>query len=104
MIKLPTPHHDKLIACLKNPSLPSADKERVQEAINQYQKWIQELNLVENSDFTNSKILESHLGYVCAECKTNLDKTMFQEVVATSRDLKIAVPSSLYFLVCESFS
>lgn len=32
---------------------------------------------------------------------TNLDKTMFQEAVATSRDLKIAVPSSLYFLVCE---
>jgi len=30
-----------------------------------------------------------------------LDKTMFQEAVATSRDLKIAVPGSLYFLVCE---
>jgi DNA modification methylase len=45
--------------------------------------------------------VESHLGYVCAECKTNLDKTMFQEAVATSRDLKIAVPSSLYFLICE---
>jgi hypothetical protein len=26
---------------------------------------------------------------------------MFQEAVATSRDLKVAVPSSLYFLVCE---
>lgn len=54
-----------------------------------------------DKDFTNYKLLESHLGYVCAECKTNLDKTMFQEAVATSRDLKIAVPSSLYFLVCE---
>ncbi len=52
-------------------------------------------------DFTNAERLESHLGYVCAECKTNLDKTMFQEAVATSRDLKMAVPSSLYFLVCE---
>jgi hypothetical protein len=52
-------------------------------------------------EFTNSKLVESHLGYICAECKTNLDKTMFQEAVATSRDLKIAVPSSLYFLVCE---
>lgn len=51
--------------------------------------------------FGESEIVESHLGYVCAECKTNLDKTMFQEAVATSRDLKIAVPSSLYFLVCE---
>lgn len=51
--------------------------------------------------FGESEIVESHLGYVCVECKTNLDKTMFQEAVATSRDLKIAVPSSLYFLVCE---
>lgn len=52
-------------------------------------------------DFENAERLETHLGYVCAECKTNLDRTMFQEAVATSRDLKIAVPSSLYFLVCE---
>lgn len=51
--------------------------------------------------FEDYKLIQSHLGYVCAECKTNLDKTMFQEAVATSRDLKIAVPSSLYFLVCE---
>lgn len=215
MLQLPTPHHDKLIACLNNPRLPSADKERVKEAINQYQKWIQELDVVaigqadtvdklvaatnkykrfieldlifdspdnflyrqkgqlkldntileeflpqiisksikgindsfeigpkstfaglsflsslgnpgdsgepklrtKNQDFilgkklflktsfdqkfTNYQLLESHLGYICAECKTNLDKTMFQEAVATSRDLKIAVPSSLYFLVCE---
>ena len=54
-----------------------------------------------NKDFKNAERMETHLGYVCAECKTNLDKTMFQEAVATSRDLKIAVPSSLYFLVCE---
>jgi len=54
-----------------------------------------------NKDFSQSEMIESHLGYVCVECKTNLDKTMFQEAVATSRDLKIAVPSSLYFLVCE---
>ena len=52
-------------------------------------------------EFQDHKLLESHLGYVCTECKTNLDKTMFQEAVATSRDLKIAVPGSLYFLVCE---
>jgi hypothetical protein len=52
-------------------------------------------------NFEDAERLEAHLGYVCAECKTNLDKTMFQEAVATSRDLKIAVPSSLYFLVCE---
>ena len=54
-----------------------------------------------DKDFKNAEHIEAYLGYVCAECKTNLDKTMFQEAVATSRDLKIAVPSSLYFLVCE---
>jgi len=54
-----------------------------------------------HKDFHEAERMESHLGYVCAECKTNLDKTMFQEAVATSRDLKMAVPSSLYFLVCE---
>lgn len=54
-----------------------------------------------DSAFENSTTIESHLGYVCIECKTNLDKTMFQEAVATSRDLKIAVPGSLYFLACE---
>ncbi len=54
-----------------------------------------------NKDFHDAERVEAHLGYVCVECKTNLDKTMYQEAVATSRDLKIAVPSSLYFLVCE---
>jgi len=215
MPQLPTPHYDKIIACLKNPRLPDADRERVQEAVNKYQQWIQALESVEqghpdtvqklveatnqykrfieldlifdspdnflyrqkgqlkldntileeflpqviyrslkkidnsfelgpkstfagltflsslgntgmageptlrtknqdfvlgkklylktsfDSNFTNYKLIESHIGYVCAECKTNLDKTMFQEAVSTSRDLKLAVPSSLYFLVCE---
>lgn len=215
MLQLPTPHYDKLMACLRNEKLPSGDRDRVEEAIEQYRQWIQALESVEpaqtdtvkrlveatnrykrfieldlifdspenflyrqkgqlkldntileeflpqviyrslrgiddsfelgpkntfaglsflsslgnpgqggepilrtknqdfilgkklyvktafDREFTNFKLLESHLGYVCAECKTNLDKTMFQEAVATSRDLKIAVPSSLYFLVCE---
>ncbi|MGL6344898.1 MAG: Bpu10I family restriction endonuclease [Waterburya sp.] len=215
MLQLPTPHYGKLIACLKNTNLPAADKDRVEEALNNYQRWIRELESVQigqhdtveklveatnrykrfieldlifdspsnflyrqkgqlkldntileeflpqliyrslrgiddtfemgpkssfaglsflsslgnpgqggepalrtknqdfvlgkklylktafDREFTNSKLIESHLGYICAECKTNLDKTMFQEAVATSRDLKIAVPSSLYFLVCE---
>jgi SAM-dependent methyltransferase len=211
----PTPHMDKLKALLRNPRLPTADKPRVEEAVQRYNDWISELQrirpgqknsvrqLVEatnryktfieldlifdspenflyrqkgqlkldntileeflpqlvyrslqldnqtfeygprntfaglsftssivdsgrgghprlrtkdqdfvlgkrlymmtsfDKDFTQSEVIESHLGYVCVECKTNLDKTMFQEAVATSRDLKIAVPSSLYFLVCE---
>lgn len=215
MIQLPTPHYDKLIACLNNIRLPKVDKEKVEEALTKYQQWIQELEIVEpgkqdtieklvaatnkykrfieldlifdspdnflyrqkgqlkldntileeflpqlvyrslkgindvfemgpkstfaglsflsslgnigqggeptlrtknqdfilgkklylktsfDREFINYKLIESYIGYVCAECKTNLDKTMFQEAVATSRDLKIAVPNSLYFLVCE---
>jgi hypothetical protein len=41
------------------------------------------------------------LTYLAAECKTNLDKTMFQEAAATSHDLKIAVPAARYCLICE---
>lgn len=52
-------------------------------------------------DFAEAESVDTHLGYVCVECKTNLDKTMFQEAIATSRDLKMAVPSSLYFLICD---
>ncbi|OZH52986.1 Bpu10I restriction endonuclease [Hydrocoleum sp. CS-953] len=215
MPELPQPHYSKLIACLNNPRLPDADRDRLEEAIRKYHQWRQELELVkvgqantveklvaatnkykrfieldlifdssENflyrqkgqlkldntileeflpqlvfrslrgidesfelgprntfsglsflsslgnpgldgkpsirskdkdfilgkklylktslyPNFQDYKLIESHLGYVCAECKTNLDKTMFQEAVATSRDLKIAVPGSLYFLICE---
>lgn len=41
------------------------------------------------------------LTYLAAECKTNLDKTMFQEAAATSHDLKVAVPAARYYLMCE---
>jgi len=41
------------------------------------------------------------LTYLAAECKTNLDKTMFQEASATSHDLKIAMPAARYYLICE---
>ena len=43
----------------------------------------------------------TYLAYIAAEIKTNLDKTMFQEASATSHDLKMAVPGSHYFLICE---
>ena len=44
---------------------------------------------------------ETYLGYICAECKTNLDKTMFQEAAATAHDVKTAVPGAKYYLLCE---
>lgn len=42
-----------------------------------------------------------YLAFVAAECKTNLDKTMFQGVLATAHDLKMAFPGSRYYLLCE---
>ena len=51
----------------------------------------------------NTQVLEreTYLGYICAECKTNLDKTMFQEASATAHDVKTAVPRAKYYLLCE---
>jgi hypothetical protein len=44
---------------------------------------------------------ETHIAYVAAECKTNLDKTMFQEGAATASDLKTAIPGAKYYLLCD---
>lgn len=49
----------------------------------------------------HSVVRETNLGYVVAECKTNLDKTMFQEASATAHDLKVAVSGSQYFLLAD---
>lgn len=53
------------------------------------------------SDFRAASVNESHLAYVASECKTNLDKTMFQEAAATAADVKAAVPGARYYLLCE---
>lgn len=52
-------------------------------------------------DFANSVTRETNIPFVAAECKTNLDKTMFQEAAATALDIKLAVPNAKYFLLCE---
>jgi hypothetical protein len=36
MPELSRPHYGKVIACLENPRLPEADKERLEEAIRKY--------------------------------------------------------------------
>ena len=51
--------------------------------------------------FASTDSVETFLGYVTAECKTNLDKTMFQEATATANDVKSALPGAKYFLLCE---
>ncbi len=43
----------------------------------------------------------THLGYVLAEIKTNLDKTMYQEASATAHDIKLAVTGAKYYLLCD---
>ena len=52
-------------------------------------------------DFHNNVTEETNIAYVAAECKTNLDKTMFQEAAATALDVKLAVPGAKYYLLCE---
>ena len=54
-----------------------------------------------HDDFRHPREARTHLAYVAAEIKTNLDKTMFREASATAYDLKLALPSSRYFLLCE---
>lgn len=51
--------------------------------------------------FTESVEVGTYIAYVAAECKTNLDKTMFQEAVATAHDVKSSVSGAKYFLLCE---
>lgn len=53
------------------------------------------------SDFSNSTEIETKIGFILAEIKTNLDKTMFQEASATARDVKMAVTGAKYYLLCE---
>lgn len=52
-------------------------------------------------DFRDSLSESTHIAYIAAECKTNLDKTMFQEGAATALDVKSSVPGAKYFLICE---
>lgn len=52
-------------------------------------------------DFSEVREARTNLAYLAAEIKTNLDKTMFQEASGTAYDLKLALPSSRYFLLCE---
>ncbi len=52
-------------------------------------------------NFEEQISVSTNLAYIAAECKTNLDKTMFQEACATARDLKAAIPGAKYYLICE---
>ena len=59
------------------------------------------INASHSLTFEEQVEVSTNLAYIAAECKTNLDKTMFQEACATARDLKTAIPGAKYFLLCE---
>lgn len=52
-------------------------------------------------DTEKTVTVTTHLGYVMAELKTNLDKTMYQEASATAHDVKLAVTGAKYYLLCD---
>ena len=52
-------------------------------------------------DFSQSVQQQTFISYISVECKTNLDKTMFQEACATAHDTKTAVAGARYYLLCE---
>ena len=59
------------------------------------------LKAAHGSDFKDAVTKDVFIAYVVSECKTNLDKTMFQEACATAHDVKSAVSGARYYLLCE---
>jgi hypothetical protein len=59
------------------------------------------LKAAHEPDFKDAVTKDTVIAYVVSECKTNLDKTMFQEACATAHDVKSAVSGARYYLLCE---
>jgi hypothetical protein len=59
------------------------------------------LKAAHGQDFKDAALKDTVIAYVVSECKTNLDKTMFQEASATAHDVKTAVSGARYYLLCE---
>ena len=59
------------------------------------------LKAAHGPDFKDAVRKDTFIAYVVSECKTNLDKTMFQEACATAHDVKSAVSGARYYLLCE---
>ncbi len=53
------------------------------------------LKAAHGSDFKDAVTKDVYIAYVVSECKTNLDKTMFQEACATAHDVKSAVSGAV---------
>jgi hypothetical protein len=59
------------------------------------------LKAAHDPNFKDAALKDTFIAYVVSECKTNLDKTMFQEASATAHDVKTAVSGARYYLLCE---
>lgn len=53
------------------------------------------------ANFAEPSTSRANLAYIAAECKTNLDKTMFQEAASTAQEVKTSVAGAKYYLLCE---
>ena len=51
----------------------------------------------------NGEQIDVFIPIVCVECKTYLDKTMYEGSVATADKIKVGNPHCLYFLVTERY-
>jgi hypothetical protein len=59
------------------------------------------LRLIAESETAGRAEKETELAFLAAECKTNLDKTMFEGIVANARAVKQVVPGSRFYVLCE---
>lgn len=102
-----TPHLDKLAAAIRNPKCRK-DVPLLNEAKGLYDNWIADLNTVSGQG--KQRVIEMArlttqgslvLAVLAAECKVNLDKTMFQEAAGTATRFKQGCPISRYFVLAE---
>ena len=59
------------------------------------------VRLIAESDEAGRVEKEADLAFLAAECKTNLDKTMFEGIVANARAVKQVVPGARFYVLCE---
>lgn len=59
------------------------------------------MRLVADSDEAGRVERNAELAFLAAECKTNLDKTMFEGIVANARAVKQVVPGAQFYVLCD---
>ncbi len=59
------------------------------------------VRFIAESDEAGRVEKEAEIAFLAAECKTNLDKTMFEGIVANARAVKQVVPGAGFYVMCE---